>query len=67
MGNKAPEVDPKEVAKQNKRMLARSVRTVEREQKKLIAQEAKLLKEIKALATKNQPWKSPRITNHQYQ
>jgi hypothetical protein len=36
MGNKAPEVDPKEVAKQNKRMIAKSIRTVEREQKKLM-------------------------------
>lgn len=35
-------------------MIDKSVRTVEREQKKLQAQEAKLLKEIKALATKNQ-------------
>jgi charged multivesicular body protein 2A len=54
MGNKAPEVDPKEVARQNKRMISKSIRTVEREQKKLMAQEAKLLKDIKALATKNQ-------------
>jgi len=54
MGNKAPEVDPKEVARQNKRMISKSIRTVEREQKKLMGQEAKLLKEIKALATKNQ-------------
>jgi charged multivesicular body protein 2A len=54
MGNKAPEVDPKEVARQNKRMISKSIRTVEREQKKLIGQEAKLLKDIKALATKNQ-------------
>ena len=53
MGNKAPEVDPKEVAKQNKRMIDRSVRTVEREQKKMQGQEAKLLKEIKVLAQKN--------------
>lgn len=54
MGNKAPEVDPKELAKQNKRMIDRSVRTVEREQKKMQAQEQKLLKQIKELATKNQ-------------
>jgi charged multivesicular body protein 2A len=54
MGNKAPEVDPKEVARQNKRMITKSIRTVEREQKKLMAQETKLLKDIKALATKNQ-------------
>lgn len=53
MGNKAPEIDPKELAKQNRRQIDRAVRTVEREQKKMQGQEAKLLKEIKALATKN--------------
>lgn len=31
MGNKAPEVDPKEVARQNKRMIDKAIRTVERE------------------------------------
>ena len=31
MGNKAPERDPKEVARENKRMIDRSIRTVERE------------------------------------
>ena len=35
-------------------MIDKSIRTVEREQKKLQAQEVKLLKEIKVLATKNQ-------------
>ena len=35
-------------------MLKRAIRTIEREQKKLQASEAKLLKEIKALAQKNQ-------------
>ena len=53
MGNKAPEIDPKELARQNKRMIDKSIRTVEREQKKLQAQEKKLLQDIKALATKN--------------
>ena len=37
MGNKAPEIDPKELARQNKRMIDKSIRTVEREQKKLQA------------------------------
>jgi hypothetical protein len=36
MGNSAPQVDPKEVARQNKRMISKSIRTVEREQKKLM-------------------------------
>ena len=54
MGNSQPKQDPKEVAKENQRMLRRAIRTVEREQKKLQQQEGKVLKEIKALATKNQ-------------
>lgn len=35
-------------------MIDRSIRTIEREQKKLQGQEKKLLAEIKVLATKNQ-------------
>ena len=54
MGNSQPKVDPKEVARQNKRMMDKAVRTIEREQKKMQAQEKKLLAEIKVLATKNQ-------------
>lgn len=54
MGNKQPEVDPKEVAKQNKRQIQKAIRTIDREQKKLQAQEKKLLADIKVLATKNQ-------------
>jgi len=54
MGNTQPKKDPKEVAKENQRMLKRAIRTIEREQKKLQNGEAKLLKEIKALAQKNQ-------------
>ena len=54
MGNKPPQKSPEEIAKENKRMLSRAIRTVEREQKKLQNQEAKLLKDIKALAQKNQ-------------
>ena len=44
MGNSAPKIDPKEQAKQNKRTLSRAIRQIEREQKKLQAQEAKTLK-----------------------
>ena len=54
MGNKPPQKSPEEIAKENKRMLSRAIRTVEREQKKLQNQEVKLLKDIKALAQKNQ-------------
>ena len=54
MGNKAPKVDPKEQAKENKRVIPRAIRNIERENKKLQGQEAKTLKEIKALAQKNQ-------------
>ncbi len=53
MGNSQPKVDPKEVARQNKRMMDKAVRTIEREQKKMQTQEKKLLAEIKVLATKN--------------
>ena len=54
MGNKAPQIDPKEQAKQNKRTIDRAVRKIEREQKKMQGMEQKQLKEIKALAQKNQ-------------
>ena len=54
MGNKQPKIDPKEQAKENKRTITRAIRNIEREQKKLQNQEAKTLKEIKALAQKNQ-------------
>ena len=54
MGNSQPKIDPKEQAKQNKRTITRAIRQIERERNKLQAQEAKTLKEIKALAMKNQ-------------
>ena len=54
MGNSQPKIDPKEEAKQNKRIIDRAVRQIEREQKKMQGMEAKQLKEIKALAQKNQ-------------
>ena len=41
-------------AKEQKRMLNRAIRQIERERSKLQAQEAKTLKEIKKLATQNQ-------------
>ena len=53
MGNSQPKIDPKEQAKQNKRTITRAIRQIERERNKLQAQEAKTLKEIKALAMKN--------------
>eukprot|EP00354_Favella_ehrenbergii_P003487 CAMPEP_0170466714 /NCGR_PEP_ID=MMETSP0123-20130129/10566_1 /TAXON_ID=182087 /ORGANISM="Favella ehrenbergii, Strain Fehren 1" /LENGTH=110 /DNA_ID=CAMNT_0010732903 /DNA_START=27 /DNA_END=359 /DNA_ORIENTATION=- len=54
MGNSAPKIDPKEQAKQNKRTITRAIRQIDRERTKLQNQEAKTLKEIKALAMKNQ-------------
>ena len=54
MGNQQVKLTPKELAKNNKRVVDRAVRSIEREQKKLQGQEVKCLKEIKALATKNQ-------------
>ena len=37
MGAEQSKIDPKELARQNKRMIDKSIRTVEREQKKLQA------------------------------
>ena len=45
---------PAEQAKENKRTISRAIRQMEREQKKLQSQEAKTLKQIKDLASKNQ-------------
>lgn len=53
MGNSQPKVDPKELARENKRTITRSIRQIERERTKLQNQEAKKLKEIKDLAQKN--------------
>lgn len=50
MGNSQPKIDPKEAAKENKRVITRAIRQIERERTKLQNQEAKTLKEIKALA-----------------
>lgn len=54
MGNKQPNVDPKEAAKEQKRIINRSQRKLERECKKLEGQEAKTMREIKKLAEKGQ-------------
>ena len=54
MGNSQPKVDPKEELKQNKRTIRRAIRDFERNRTKLQANEAKLLKDIKALALKNE-------------
>ena len=53
MGNSGPKIDAKEEAKQHKRTITRAVRQIDRERTKLQGQEAKILKEIKALAQKN--------------
>ena len=50
MGNSQPKIDPKEQAKENKRVITRAIRQIERERTKLQNQEAKTLKEIKKLA-----------------
>jgi hypothetical protein len=51
MGNKQAKIDPKEAAKEQKRIMRKSQRQLERESKKLESQEAKALKEIKKMAT----------------
>jgi len=54
MGNSQPKMTPKEMARQNKRIVDRAVRQIERERNKLESQEKKLLEEIRKLAKKNQ-------------
>lgn len=54
MGNSQPKKTPKELARENKRIVDRAVRQIERERQKLGNQETKLLNEIKVLAKKNQ-------------
>lgn len=54
MGNSQPKLTPKELARQNKRIVDRAVRQIERERQKLSGNEGKLLEEIKKLAKKNQ-------------
>ena len=52
MGNGSPikQIDPKEEAKQNRRLIDRAHRKIERERKKLELSEKKYLAEIKTLA-----------------
>ena len=54
MGNSAPKKTPKELARENKRVVDRAVRQIDRERTKLEANEKKVLEEIKKLAKKNQ-------------
>ena len=54
MGNKQAQVDPKEAAKEQKRVIQRSQRKLEREIKGLERQEAKTMKEIRKLAESGQ-------------
>ena len=54
MGNSAPKKTPKELARENKRIVDRAVRQIERERMKLDTNEKKVLEEIKKLAKKNQ-------------
>ena len=54
MGNKGPQIDPKEVAKEQKKIITRSERKLNREISALERQEAKTMREIKKLATQGQ-------------
>ena len=54
MGNKGPQLDPQEVAKEQKRIITRSERKLNREINALERQEAKTMKEVKKLATAGQ-------------
>lgn len=54
MGNKQPTIDPKEAAREQKRIITRANRKLEREIKGLERQEAKTMKEVKKLATAGQ-------------
>ena len=53
MGEKQSKMTPAEEAKANKRTITKAIRQLERERTKMQNAEAKTLKEIKALATKN--------------
>ena len=53
MGNSQPKLTPKEQARQNKRIVDKAVRQIERERVKLQNNEVKILNEIKMLAKKN--------------
>ncbi len=47
MGNAPPKKTPKELARENKRIVDRAVRQIERERGKLEGNEKKILEEIK--------------------
>ena len=59
MGEKQSKLSAEEQAKENKRTIQRAIRKIDRERGKMQAQEAKALKEIKALAQKNQHVSTP--------
>ena len=54
MGNSQPKIDPKEEIKQNKRTIRKAIRDIERNRTKLQGGEAKILRDIKAMAMKNE-------------
>ena len=54
MGNKQPVQDPKEIVREQNRIIARSNRKLESEIKTLERQEAKSMKEVKKLAQAGQ-------------
>lgn len=54
MGNKQQKIDPKEAAREQKRIITRANRKLEREIKALERQEAKTMKEVKKLAQAGQ-------------
>ena len=54
MGNKQPKLTPAEQAKKQKRIINKSIRELEREQKNLQKSETKFMNEMKKLAQKNQ-------------
>ena len=54
MGAKESKIDPAEMAKQQQKVIKKSIRSIERELKKNEADEKKTLKLIKDMATKNQ-------------
>ena len=50
MGNKQPKLTPAEAAKKQKKMITKSIRSLEREQKNLQNSETKTMAEMKKLA-----------------
>ena len=50
MGNSEPKLTAKELARQNKRIVDKAVRQIERERVKLQTNEKKMIEEIKKLA-----------------